>query len=357
MNRKIKTGYILLAILLISSMVTVYYMGFFKKKASYDVSLNQSFKAASPILIGAAVDSIHLQEDQKYKELFLQHYDSMVSEFQMKMKYIYPHEGEYRFEAADFLVTFAEQNNISMHGHTLIWHLSVPDWIQNFKGTDGEFEDLIKEYIMTVVGRYKGRIDSWDVVNEAFTASGYRDTIFYQRLGPNYISKVFQWAHEADPDAKLYYNDYKILAEPKKRDFILTELTKMINEGVPIHGLGIQSHLKLSEPSIDVIRSSLENCSELGIDIRISELDVSVNHDFRNYVFTDELAELQKQRYHDLIELFLQFPQIKDITTWGVFDGHTWKSKFYQPDWPLLFDKDYNPKPAAEGFLLALQGL
>ena len=180
--------------------------------------------------------------------------------------------------------------------------------------------------------------------------------MFYQRIGADYIPKLFEWAHQADPDAKLYYNDYDFFTRADKRDFILQEIKTMLDAGVPIHGLGIQSHLKLDSPDLTQIEESLEKCSALGIDIRISELDITVNHDYRHYVYTNELAEQQKERYHDLVELFLQFPAIKDITTWGVFDGHTWKSAWYRPDWPLLFDKDYNPKPAAEGFLLALQG-
>ena len=120
------------------------------------------------MLIGAAVDTNHLHDDESYRKLVLEHYNSIVAESQMKMKRISLGQGEYDFESADYLVDFAENHGMWMHGHTLIWHLSLPDWVENFEGSDDEFEAAIQEYIQTVVGRYKGRVDSWDVLNEAF---------------------------------------------------------------------------------------------------------------------------------------------------------------------------------------------
>lgn len=356
LHRKKNIGWCLLSLLLVSSLTALYFMGFYQISANYDVALSNSFKLVSPVLIGAAVDSKHLQDDEAYLKLVLEHYNSMVAEYEMKMAKLIPTQGDYHFSQADYLVEFAESHGLWMHGHTLIWHLSLPQWLQNFNGSDEEFASVIQNYIQTVVGRYKGQVASWDVLNEAFIGSRYRDTIFYQRLGTNYIAKLFEWAHQADPDAKLYYNEYDILARDDKRDFVLQELKTLIDSGVPIHGLGIQGHLKLNYTDLAQIEESLTLCSALGIDIRISELDITVNHDNRHYVYTDKLAEAQKQYYHDIVAIFLKFPAIKDITTWGVFDGHTWRSEWYQADWPLLFNENYQPKPAAEGFLFALQG-
>ncbi len=357
MQKRFKTGIVCLLVGGIL-LVTLWQLGYLDPPAQYDIQLDENLKDAAGIPIGVAVDTYRLQNDNAYRSFILQHFNCIVAEWQMKMKAIYLGPGEYEWTYADYLVHFAYENNIAIHGHTLLWHESIPQWLKDYTGSDAEFAQLVENYVRTVVGRYKDNISTWDVVNEAFTNAGYRDTLFLQRLGPNYLADVYQWAHEADPDCQLYYNDYGTLEDPTKTGVIIAEIQKLLSTSAPIHGIGIQGHLHLNDPDLTSIAIALGTWNALGLNLRISELDVSINWDGLRPVFTQARAESQRDYYHNVVEKFLTSPHLTSISVWGFDDAHSWlPNHHHHPDWPLLFDGNYEPKPAAEGFLRALQGL
>jgi endo-1,4-beta-xylanase len=221
----------------------------------------------------------------------------------------------------------------------------------------------MQEHIYTVVGRYKGKIDAWDVVNEAFNEDGsYRESRWYQIIGEDYIAKAFQFAREADSEAHLYYNDYN-MENTAKRDGITKAIKNMLNAGIPITGIGSQSHYKLTNmPSINDIEKSIEELSLLGIDIMITELDINVLPEIRGEngtlnmdtnIYMDGLPKnIEKEltnTYEELFELYLsQRDIIKRVTFWGISDHNSWLN--YLPservNYPLLFDRQNNPKDA-----------
>jgi endo-1,4-beta-xylanase len=285
-------------------------------------------------------------------------FNLITGEWQMKWGQLENTSGQYNFEAFDYLVDFAESHGMKIHGHTLIWHEDIPNRIKNFNGTPTEFEQIMKNHIQTVVGRYKGRIQTWDVVNEAFDWTSYRDTIFYRMLGKDYISKAYLWAHEADPHAILYYNDYDMIKHPEKAQFVISELSKFINAGVPIHGIGEQAHMQVYTLNLTNIEITIGLFNNFGLPIRISELDMCVNHHGRYHAYTHSLADRQTEAYYQLVKKFGLLNNLTSITLWGFSDNASWLN--YQkgyPEWPLLFDANYNPKPCAFGFLNALKEL
>lgn len=304
-----------------------------------------------------------------------ENFNSIVAENEMKSGRIQPKEGEFNFELADEFVKIGEENNMHIHGHTLIWHSQAPDWF--FVDKDGNTvskEVLIqrmKDHIHTVVGRYKGRIHSWDVVNEAIEDDGsYRKSKFFEILGEDFIKLAFEFAHEADPEAELYYNDYS-MAVPGKRAGVIKMVEKLQNEGVTVHGIGMQGHIGLNNPDIREFEKSLDAYGKLG-KVMITELDLSVlpspwgdagaeisdNYEYEDKMnpFPDGLpADVEEQftrRYVEFFELFLKHQdKISRVALWGVNDGNSWKNNWPvrgRTDYPLLFDRQNNAKPVVK---------
>lgn len=325
---------------------------------NYSDSLNQSLYSASDNIIGVAVNIEYLRNNQKYRNIVAYHFNSITPGNAMKMGSLVPREGNYHWSDADLIVDFAEQIDAFVHGHVLVWHNQLPSWISSYSGTAMDWKNLLKTHIQTVVGRYKGRVQSWDVVNEAVLdeGSGYRDTIWKENIGVEYIADAFRWAHEVDPDAELFYNDYSLCANSKKLDFVINMTQSLIEEGVPIHGIGFQMHITDKWPTIDEIQKSIEKIESLKLKLRITELDVSMNYEEKYTIFTNDLAQSQKVRFEEVISLSVKSPNLVGITFWGVSDADSWIPSFFNRlDWPLIFDENYQPKPAAEGCLNALQ--
>jgi endo-1,4-beta-xylanase len=311
-------------------------------------------------------------------------FNALTAENCMKPMFMQPNEGEYFFKASDFCVDFAEANSMVLVGHTLVWHAMTADWF--FKDEAGQLPgrelmlERMRAHIDTVVGRYKGRIPYWDVVNEAVLHQGagnsakLRESPWFKAIGEDYIELAFRHTHAVDPDAKLYYNDYN-MTKKEKVDFVLEMVSEMRANGVPIHGVGMQGHWMLDWPSLSDIEYTLRSFADAGIPVSITELDISVlpdapSHSGANVTDNVEYAEkynpysqsipdevLQKQadRYHEIFELFLKYKSnIERVTFWGTSDSQSWKNSYPmkgRTDYPLLFDRKFKSKPAYHSLL------
>ena len=317
-------------------------------------SLHRVYQDYFPI--GAAVTP---EVIQSCSNLIIKHFNSITAEDHMKFQNIHPQETVYDFENADKIVEFALANQKKVRGHNLIWHLT-PDWLfKDALGTKVSRELLLKrmeEHIKTVVGRYRGKVYCWDVVNEGVddedSAEMLRDTEWTQIIGEDYIRKAFEWAHEADPDAILFYNDYSA-EDPVKRDRIYKLLKGLKERDVPVHAVGMQCQFHLGEVSIEDLKIAIEMYASLGLEIQITELNISFysQNDWVSRLETPapEKLELFAQTYWDLFGLFRQYKrEITGVTFWGVTDENTWASRWPFPrnNWPLLFDKNQDLKEA-----------
>jgi endo-1,4-beta-xylanase len=314
--------------------------------------------------IGVAVSPRALKTDEA--DLILREFNSLTAENAMKMGPIHPKEGEYFWKDADSIVAFAEKNKMKIRGHTLCWHNQTPKWMfVDSSGNKVSKEVLLqrlKDHISTVVRRYKGKIYAWDVVNEAISDKRdeyLRPSEWLTICGEEYIVKAFQWAHEADPDAQLFYNDYNEI-NPVKRQKIIKLVKSLKDAGIPIHGVGLQGHWAINEPSHNELESTLKSFSELNLTLQVTELDVSVypkEHDARRKISTDtdtaftvEREQKQLQAYKMIFDLLRKYrKQISGVTFWNISDRHSWLDNFpvrNRKDYPLLFDKNLKPKKA-----------
>jgi len=300
------------------------------------------------IYIGAAVYSDHL-DDPIHAETLSREFNMLTPENEAKACVIQPELGQFDFRKFDKLVAFAEQNNMIIHGHNLVWHQCVPNWLANGNYSRDEAIQLLRDHIMTVVGRYKGRIAIWDVVNEAIAddGSGLRDTPWRRLIGDDYIELAFQFAHEADPDALLFYNDYGAEGMNAKSDAIYKVVKDFVERDIPLHGVGLQSHFTLGTIPAEAMSRNMERLGELGLQVQITELDVRYEGETN-----EKILQQQADDYRQVMETCLSSPYCTAFITWGVSDKFTWLRDgnlgfFNNPTVePLLFDEDYQPKPA-----------
>ncbi|GFR38732.1 beta-xylanase [Insulibacter thermoxylanivorax] len=315
--------------------------------------LREVFK--NHFLIGAAVNPITLKREE---ELIKFHFNSLTAENEMKFERLQPEEGKFTFQHADELMDFAAANGLKVRGHTLVWHNQTPRWVfEDGRGGQADRDTLfarMKAHIDTVVGRYKGLIYAWDVVNEAISDKGeelLRPSPWLEIGGEEFIARAFQYAHEADPDALLFYNDYNE-SDPVKREKIYTLVKSLLDRDVPIHGVGLQAHWNIESPSLDDIRAAIERYASLGLKLHITELDMSVfMHDDKRTDLkapTEQMLEKQAERYRQIFDLFKEYKgHITSVTFWGVADNYTWLDNFPvrgRKNWPLVFDLEGKPK-------------
>ncbi|MEC0168588.1 endo-1,4-beta-xylanase [Paenibacillus graminis] len=316
-------------------------------------ALHELFRDA--FKIGAAVSTDILSAQAPF---IAKHFNSITAENVMKPEEVQPQEGVYTFDAADRIFEFAEANQIGVRGHTLLWHNQTGDWM--FRTPAGEpctREELLSRlqtHIHTVVGRYRGRAYAWDVVNEAIedkSGQYLRDTKWLAMLGEDYLREAFEMAHQADPDALLFYNDYNE-TDPVKRDKIYKLVRSLLDQNTPIHGIGMQGHWNIYGPPVGEIRGALELYASLGVRIHITELDLSMFRfeDKRTDLKapTEEMLKLQEERYAEIFALLLEYRKaIDSVTFWGVADDYTWLDGFPvcgRKNWPFLFDEHQQPK-------------
>lgn len=308
-------------------------------------------------LIGAAVNPHTIKQAG---ELIAYHFNSITAENEMKFELLHPNEETYNFEEADRIAAFARSHHMKLRGHTLIWHNQTTEWLfQHKDGSTVDKETLLarmKSHIDTVVRRYKDDIYCWDVVNEAIADEGeelFRPSKWLDIIGEDFIAKAFEYAHEADPDALLFYNDYNE-SNPEKREKIYTLVKSLLDQGVPIHGIGLQAHWNLYDPDLSDIRAAIERYASLGLQLQVTEMDVSVFkfEDRRTDLTkpTDEMIALQEERYAQFFQLFKEYRDVlTGVTFWGAADDYTWLDYFPvrgRKNWPLLFDIHQQPKPA-----------
>jgi endo-1,4-beta-xylanase len=312
-------------------------------------------------LIGAAVTPRSLQGEDS--TLIVNHFNSITAENAMKMGPIHPKENEYFWKDADAIADFAKKHGLKMRGHTLCWHAQAPGWM--FKNEQGDtiskevLLQRLKEHITTVVNRYKDRIYGWDVVNEVIDDNDtafYRKSQWYKICGEEFIAKAFEYAHAADPKAILFYNDYNT-ENPKKREKIYQMVKKLKDSGVPIHAVGLQGHWSVSNPSKEELEKSIQLFSSLGLQVQVTELDVSVyagrqggqliQGQRRDSVasFTPEMEQQQREKYKMVFDVFRKHPdKITGITFWNLSDRYSWLDGRGRKNYPLLFDMNRQPK-------------
>jgi endo-1,4-beta-xylanase len=303
--------------------------------------------AAMPI--GAAVEPALLESDVAYAETLAREFGSITAENAMKWAPIHPDESVWRWQPADRLVEFARAHNMLVHGHVLVWHEQLPAWTS--VAPPRRLRAALEDHIRTLLSRYRGRVGSWDVVNEALTSwGGLRHTIFLDRLGPGYVAEAFRIAHDADPDARLYYNDFGAEGLGRKSDAVHALARELLEDGVPIHGVGLQMHIDAASPPDTVnVGANVARLSALGLDVRISEMDVRV----RRIPARDRRAA-QRSVYRDLLAACLGSADLAGVSFWGVTDAHSWIHQRFGDDEPLLFDGAYDRKPAYFGVRDAL---
>jgi len=319
--------------------------------------------------IGTAIKINMLTSDSKLQKLQKSNFNSITSASDMKMNRIMPKEGVYNWQTIDTIVSYAQRNKQRLFGHNLIWHSSTPNWVQERALKDSLWlGTFMKEYITKYVTRYKGKVAAWDVVNEGLESHGgsIRETIWYNKVGKDYIAKAFQYAHEADPEAVLFYNDFNIERDTLKLNSTLNMIKELQAKGVPISGLGFQMHIRMDTPD-EVIANSLKKAVETGLQIHISELDIIFNKhdDTRNggvqiyEKLTEEMKQKQAKKYKNLVKMYKTIvpkDQQYGITFWDFTDRDTWINGFFNlNDWPTIFDKNLKAKPAYFGFLEGLK--
>jgi endo-1,4-beta-xylanase len=334
------------------------------------VDTSGGLKTLASFPIGVAVNAgfennsiINSSTSAQQQAVVFPNFNQMTAGNIMKMSYLHPQENTFTFGQADDFVSFANANGIDVHGHTLIWHADyqVPAFMTNYTG---DFGAMLKNHVQAIVAHFQGRVVSWDVVNEALADDGQptvenilRSSIFSQKMGHDFIDQSFINARAVDPQVDLFYNDYNIEAGGQKTANLLSLIDGMRSRGVPITGVGFQMHVTIDWPSITAIESSLKAVADRGLKVKISEMDVSMKSAYTS--FTADAALRQQQRYHDIVAAYLRAvpaAQRAGITVWGVWDADSWINQPGSPDWPLLFDGSFQPKPALQGFKDALVG-
>lgn len=341
MMRLVYIGFILLCSLFISACRP--------EAASANCELSPGLDELSNFPIGIAVDMDFLDYDPDYERLLNQQFGQLTPGNIFKPSYLQPAEGQFYFAEADRLLAYAELNGKMLHGHTLLWHQQLPQWMEDYQGSRAQWDAMLKNHIQTVVGHFKGKLRAWDVVNEAFEEDGsLRENIWKKNLGASYLEKAFRYAHAADPDALLFLNDYNLALSPRKREAMFQLIADFQRRGVPIHGVGLQMHISISFPSDPEIGRCLQEAAQLGLPIHLSELDISVNPFARSLEFDADLAQRQAQKAAYVLSAYQKLPEALQygITFWGLSDRDSWiPSYFGRDDYPLLFDRDYQTKP------------
>jgi endo-1,4-beta-xylanase len=302
--------------------------------------------------IGAAVAYEPLLNDESYAQVLAREFNMLTAENAMKFSNIHPAQDTYDFEQGDALVAFAEENGMQVRGHVLVWHQQLPEWLTSGEWSRQELMDILQNHITTVVTHYRGKIIAWDVINEGITDNGtLRQDIWAKGIGPEYMELAFQWAHEADPDALLFYNDYGAEGVGRKSMAVYDLVSDLVSGDVPIHGVGLQLHAELNtSPEPEEVRLNIQQLAELGLVVHITELDIRI----RQFPSEEDLIA-QGNIYHDITRVCLDFDACQALVVWGFTDKYSWVPDQHKGFGSALpFDEAYQPKPAWKGIAAAL---
>ncbi len=288
-------------------------------------------------------------KDLEYRSVLAKEFSSVSAENQMKWEYIHPERNRYNFGMADAIVKFARQNRQVVRGHTLLWHSQNPAWLEQGDFTPAELRKILREHITTVVGRYKGKIQQWDVANEIFDDSGNlrtTDNIWIRELGPGIIADAFRWAHQADPKAELYFNDYNVEGVNAKSNAYYALIKELKAQRVPVHGFSAQAHLSTRYGFPGDLEANLKRFADLGLGTAITELDVRMDLP-ADGVPTAEMLAKQADYYNRTLVACLNVEGCNSFTIWGFTDKYSWVPVFFEGQGAatVMWD-DFTRKPA-----------
>jgi endo-1,4-beta-xylanase len=287
--------------------------------------------------------------DQEYRKVLAAEFSSVSAENQMKWEYIHPERGRYNFGMADAIVKFAKQNNQVVRGHTLLWHNQNPKWLTEGNFTPDELRSILRDHIKTVVGRYRGSIQQWDVTNEIFTDTGElrtTDNIWLRELGPGIIADAFRWAHQADPKAKLFLNDYNVESVNAKSNAYLALIKQLRAQHVPVDGFSAQAHLSIRYGFPGDLETNLKRFSALGLETAITELDVRMDLPAGGVPTDAQLAQ-QSDYYNRTLTACLNVDGCDSFTIWGFTDKYSWVPVFFPSEGAAtVMWNDFSRKPA-----------
>lgn len=341
-----------------------------EKESSIDEKKGLKTVFADDFLIGAAINADQIMEkDTNALSLLPSEFNSITPENIMKCEIIHPEWDKYNFDLADKIVALGDKNDMFTVGHTLVWHSQLSPFVSKIKSKDS-LTMFLENHINTIAHRYDGKIEAWDVVNEALNEDGtMRKSIFLDLLGGDFVTEAFRLAQKATPNSELYYNDYNI-EQPKKRAGVIELIKKIQAAGVRIDGVGIQGHWSIKGLPLEDIEQSILEYSALGIKVMFTEVDITVlpnpwdlqgadvNQNFEGSPMMnpypeslpDSVQVALADEYGKLFNLFLKHrDKISRVTFWGISDANSWLNGWPikgRTNYPLLFDRKYLPKPA-----------
>jgi endo-1,4-beta-xylanase len=311
------------------------------------------------IFFGAAASWQALRTDYAYRDTLAREFNLLTPENEMKSRQLLPRRNVYDFSPSEDLVNFAQANDMKVRGHTLLWHQSMPDWQIEGNYNRNQAMDLLRKHIFTVMGHYRGEIYAWDVVNEVINdEGGLRESFWLHTIGPDYIEYAFRWASEADPNARLFINDYNIEGLSPKANSLYELTTDLLQRGVPVHGVGLQMHLAPTGPSsgypqVEEIGENMDRLAELGLEIHITEMDVQIQNLPGSQ---EERLNTQAEIYAAVLRQALRQRHMKAFVLWGFSDRYSWIPKFTgNTDAALIFNEYFQPKPAYDAIYQVLE--
>jgi len=312
----------------------------------------RTLAAARGLIVGTAVDTNPLANEAAYRTTLNREFNGVTPENAMKWDTTEPNPGQFNFAGADAVVNSAMANGQAIHGHTMVWHQQTPGWVQGLAAA--QLRTALQNHMNMEMGRYAGKIESWDVVNEAFNDDGTRRASFWQNtLGNNYIADAFRMARTADPNAKLCYNDFNIEGVNAKSTAVFNLLSSFKQQGVPIDCLGIQGHLSIDFSFPGQVQQNIQRFADLGLDVKFTELDVRMT-----LPTTAAKLSTQATYYTNVINACKAVPRCNQITIWGFTDKFSWvPGTFSGQGAALPYDENYNPKPAYNAINTALGGV
>ena len=301
--------------------------------------------------------------EPEFEQIHKVQFNAVVAENEMKFDATEPSENTFSYDKGDKMIKYAQENGMRVRGHALAWHSQVPGWVSNYSGQKDKLLAVLKNHIENVVGHWKGKIAEWDVVNEAVNDDnnhGWRSngSVWFEGIGAEFLDSAFVWAHAADPDAELCYNDYAIewgLGNGSKAGFVLEQVKRWKENGIPITCVGTQTHIEIShETTPQNVRAFAQELAKLDIKLNITELDIGFPKGSAGQLGQSDY-EKQGHLYRQFMDVFLEEPNMGEFVIWGLTDAHSWLDNSQGKTEGLLWDKQYKAKPAFDSVMASLK--